>query len=54
MLPFLERAPDGQRFAHAFQLRGEHEWWPCASTVREFLEGKGRDRGNDAVEAGEP
>jgi hypothetical protein len=41
-LPFLERAPDGHGFADAFHLRGEREWWPCASTLRESLEGKTR------------
>ena len=38
---FLEHAPDGHRFANAFHLRGEREWWRCASTGSlEFLEGK--------------
>jgi len=39
---FLERAPDGHGFADAFHLRDEREWRPCASTLRELLEGKAR------------
>ena len=34
---FLERAPDGHRFAAAFHLRGER-----GVGLREFLEGKAR------------
>jgi len=34
---FLERAPDGHRFAHAFHLRSER-----GVGLRKFLEGKAR------------
>jgi hypothetical protein len=43
---FLERAPDGHRFAHAFHLRGER-----GVGLREFLEGKARDLGDDVINA---
>ena len=49
---FLELVPDGQRFANAFHLRGERDWWPYASTgLREFLEGKARNLGDDVINA---
>ena len=45
-LLFLERAPDGHRFAHAFHLRGER-----GVGLREFLEGKARYLGDDVINA---
>ena len=39
---FLERAPDGHRFADAFHLRGER-----GVGLREFLEGKARPAKRD-------
>ena len=33
-------------------VRGERECWPCASTgLREFLEGKARNLGDDVINA---
>jgi hypothetical protein len=33
-------------------VRGEREWWPCASTgLREFLEGEARNLGDDVINA---
>jgi hypothetical protein len=43
---FLERAPDGHRFADAFHLRGE-----CGVGLREFLESKTRDLGDNVINA---
>src|SRR5204862_251367 len=43
---FLERAPDGHRFAHAFHLRGER-----GVGLRKFLEGKARNLGDDVINA---
>ena len=43
---FLERAPDGHGFAHAFHLRGER-----GVGLREFLEGKARNLGDDVINA---
>ena len=43
---FLERAPDGHRFADAFHLRGER-----GVGLREFLEGKARNLGDDVINA---
>ncbi len=42
----LERAPDGHRFADAFHLRGER-----GVGLREFLEGKTRNLGDDVINA---
>src|SRR5262245_56010099 len=41
---FLERAPDGHCFADAFHLRGER-----GVSLREFLEGKSRNLGDDVI-----
>jgi len=46
VLPFLERAPDGHGFADAFHLRGER-----GVGLREFLEGKARNLGDDVINA---
>ena len=43
---FLERAPDGHRFADAFHLRGER-----GVGLRKFLEGEARDLGDDVINA---
>jgi hypothetical protein len=43
---FLECAPDGHGFADAFHLRGER-----GVGLREFLEGKARDLGDDVINA---
>jgi hypothetical protein len=43
---FLERAPDGHRFADAFHLRGER-----GVGLLEFLEGKARNLGDDVINA---
>ena len=43
---FLERAVDGHRFADAFHLRGER-----GVGLREFLEGKARNLGDDVINA---
>src|SRR5436190_2660635 len=43
---FLERAADGHRFADAFHLRGEG-----GVGLREFLEGKARNLGDDVINA---
>ena len=33
-------------------VRGEREWWPCASTgLWEFLEGKAQNLGDDVINA---
>jgi hypothetical protein len=44
VLPFLERAANGHRFADAFHLRGER-----GVGLREFLEGKARNLGDDVI-----
>ena len=43
---FLERAPDGHRFADTFHLRGER-----GVGLREFLEGNARNLGDDVINA---
>jgi len=43
---FLERAADGHGFADAFHLRGER-----GVGLREFLEGKARNLGDDVINA---
>jgi len=43
---FLERAADGHGFADAFHLRGER-----GVGLREFLEGKARNFGDDVINA---
>ena len=43
---FLERAPDGHRFADAFHLRGER-----GVGLRKFLEGEARDLGDHVIYA---
>jgi hypothetical protein len=43
---FLERAPDGHRFADAFHLRGER-----GIGLRKFLKGKARNLGDDVINA---
>ena len=46
MQAFLERAPDGHRFADAFHLRGER-----GVGMRKFLEGEARNLGDDVINA---
>ena len=43
---FLERAADGHRFADAFHLGGER-----GVGLREFLEGKAQNLGDDVINA---
>src|SRR6266581_303915 len=43
---FLERAPNGYRFANTFHLRGER-----GVGLWEFLEGKARNLGDDVINA---
>jgi hypothetical protein len=48
---FLERPANGHGFADAFHLRGEREWWPCASTSKAKRAPKAFGVGDDAINA---
>jgi hypothetical protein len=53
VLPFLERAPDGHRFADASSVATSRESAANQpNRLREFLEGKTRNSGDDVINAG--